>query len=125
MKVKLTPKCKRILLHLDILENARISEIIKRDMEEYQTFKLIETTKTFHDPQELELHWQNLIKTYWRGMFKLSKYGLVEKSDHKYKLSPKGRALVKLFHDHPLLLLKEVIEIKTKEGDDGCCLRLV
>ena len=107
-------------MHLSILESACITDIIKQEIREFQTIKLIATCKRLEDPRELELHWKNLIRTYWRDMFKLCKYGLVEKvpNSRKYKLSKKGRALVKSFHNYPLLLLKERVEIKTKEGDE-------
>ena len=112
MMIKLTQKQKRILLHLSILETASVSEIIKQEIKEFQTIRLIETSKTFNDPRELQLHWRNLIRVYWRDMSKLCKYGLVEKVPHsrKYKLTDEGKKLLKQFHSHPLLLLKSKIE---------------
>jgi len=112
MMIRLTPRCKRILLHLSILETASVTDVIKQEIREFQTIRLIETSKTFDDPRELELHWKNLIRTYWRDMSKLCKYGLVEKVLHsrKYKLTEEGKDLVKQFHSHPLLLLKSKIE---------------
>ncbi len=113
MMIRLSPRCKRILLHLSILKTASVSEIIKQEIREFQTIRLIETSKTLRDPRELKLHWANLVKTYWRDMFKLCNYGLVEKvpNSRKYKLTDEGKKLLKQFHASPLLLLKSKLKL--------------
>ena len=118
MMIRLTQRQKRVLLHLSILKSASVTDIIKEEIREFQTIRLIETTKRLNDLRELELHWKNLVRIYWRDLQKLKEYGLVEKVPHsrKYRLTNQGKNLVKQFHSHPLLLLKSKIE---KEGDEG------
>ena len=113
----ITLRQKRLLLYLDLLGCCKITDLIRQDMREFNTFKITQTTKTFQDPREIQQYWSNLIKSYWRDLQKLKEYGLVEKVPHsrKYKLTDKGKNLVKQFHSHPLLLLKSRIE----ESDDG------
>ena len=110
--IKLTQRCKRILLHLSILETASVTDVIKEEIREFRTLKLIETSKTLCDPKELKLHWTNLIKVYWRDMQRLCKYDLIERipNTKKYRLTDEGKKLLKRFHTHPLLLLKSKIE---------------
>ena len=110
MAIRLSPRSKRILLYLDFLGCSKISDLIRQDMIEFNTFKIVQTTKTFEDPKEIQQYWNNLIKSYWRNLQKLKEHGLVQRRKCGYQLTKKGKNLVKQFHSHPLLLLKSKIE---------------